>query len=207
MVKLKRRELLLGSIATAFVAAWSRVAGAAGILRPAPPPSAPLVLSAGETLGRMLRDRRRRLIEFEILRASNDGEIEPAEADRRMLSAHMEALRHPPPPREIPPLPPDQVNVDEAMALLRRAIYGQSHIELERPWREVFHSLGKFEIDGWEMLAFKRNRGIKYLDRAVAPDGRVGTYNSWSAREGNPVHHRTDDEQDKLDDLIEEIDT
>jgi hypothetical protein len=41
--------------------------------------------------------------------------------------------------------------------------------------------------------------------RLVAPDGRIGTYDSWSAQEGNPVHHLTDDEQDKLDDLIEGI--
>jgi hypothetical protein len=69
----------------------------------------------------------------------------------------------------------------------------------------VVHTLGEFRIDGWRLTAFKRSRGIKYLDRAVATDGRVGTYDSWSAREGNPVHLLTDDEQDALDDLIEGI--
>jgi hypothetical protein len=68
------------------------------------------------------------------------------------------------------------------------------------------YPLGHFEIDGWEPRAFKRSYGIKYLDLAVAPDGRVGTYDSWSAREGNPVHLLSDDDQDRLDDIIEGID-
>jgi hypothetical protein len=121
-----------------------------------------------------------------------------------MRAVHSEALRHPPSPREIPLLPPDEVGVAEAMALLRRAISGESLIEIERPWPTLFHCYGNFEIDGWRLTAFKRNRGIKY--RAVAPDGRSGTYDSWSAREGNPVHHLTDDEQNRLDDIIEGID-
>jgi len=41
--------------------------------------------------------------------------------------------------------------------------------------------------------------------RLVAPDDRIGTYDSWSAREGNPVHLLTDDEQNALDDLIEGV--
>jgi hypothetical protein len=214
---MRRRDVLLGSVATALAAVWSRLAGAVAIVRQAAPtPTPSRYFCACDQLDRMLRDRSRRLIDddafdtafnqaIEILRASNNRQIDDAEAAGRMLAVHSRALRHPPPPREILPLPPDEVGVAEAMALLRRAISGESRIEIERPWREVFHSLGKFEIDGWKLLAFKRNRGIKYLDRAVAPDGRMGTYDSWTAREGNPIHLLTDDEQDKLDDLIEGI--
>jgi hypothetical protein len=211
---MKRRDLLLGSVAAALTAAWSRVSGAVAIVRHAAPLTPSRYFGAGDHLDRMFRDRKRRLIDDEafntafdaaikVLRASNDGEISDIDASARMLAVHSRALRHRPPVREIPPLPSDQVGVAEVMALLRRAISGESRIEIERPWREVFHSLGKFEIDGWKLLAFKRNRGIKYMDRAVAPDGRMGTYDSWTAREGNPVHLLTDDEQDMLDDLIE----
>jgi Tat protein secretion system quality control protein TatD with DNase activity len=59
------------------------------------------------------------------------------------------------------------------------------------------------QVDGWKLIAFKRSRGIQYLDRAVAPDGRVGTYDAWSEREDNPVYMLSDDEQDRLDDVIE----
>jgi hypothetical protein len=162
----------------------------------------------------MWRDLYRRLIDFEhfdqafteatsILRNSNRGTLSPEEAAAHMLAVHSEALRHRPPEREIPPLPADQVGIDEAMAVTRRAICGEGRIELERPWREVFHCYGHFEIDGWKLIAFKRSRGIQYLDRAAAPDGRVGTYDAWSEREGNPVYMLSDDEQDHLDDVIE----
>jgi len=212
----KRRDVLLGSVATAFAATWSRVAGAVAIVRPAPSPVPPRYFSAGDHMDRMLRDFHRRLIDqgefdkafgraIEILGASNRGETDEIDASGRMLAVHSEALRHPPEPREMPPLPDDQVGVAEAVALLRRVISGEVRIRLARPWREVIHTLGQFEIDGWKLIAFKRSHGVKYLDSAVAPDGRTGTYDSWEAREGNPVHLLADDEQDRLDDIIEGI--
>jgi hypothetical protein len=42
-------------------------------------------------------------------------------------------------PQEFPPLPPGQVGVEEAMALLRRAISGETRVEVERPWPTLFH--------------------------------------------------------------------
>jgi hypothetical protein len=215
---MRRRDLLLGSVASSIASAWSRVAGAVAIVRQATPPVPPSRYhSAGDHLDRIYRDLYRRLMDPEhfdraftqaisILQSENRGTLATEEAAARKLAVHSEALRHRPPAREILPLPPDQVGVHEVMTLLRRAICGESRIEIERPWREVFHTLGRVEIDGWRLTAFKRSHGIKYLDRAVATDGRVGTYDSWSAREGNPVHLLTDDEQDALDDLIEGID-
>jgi hypothetical protein len=174
------------------------------------------VLVGGRSLDKILRDRHRRLMDDEafdtafdralnILRASNRGQIDSAEAARRMLVVRWGALQHPAARREIPPIPADEVGVAEAMALLRRAISGESRIEIERPWPTLFRCHGNFEIDGWKLTSFKRNRGIKYLDRAVAPDGRIGIYDSWEAREGNPVHLLADNEQDRLDDIIEGI--
>jgi hypothetical protein len=214
---LKRRDLMLGSVASAIATAWSRLAGAVAIVRQATPPTPSRYFGAGDHLDRMFRDFHRRLIDqsefdnafgraIEILGANNRGEINDIEASARMLDVHSRALRHRPPAREIPPLPLDQVGVDEATALLRRAISGESRIRLEQPWREVVHTLGRFEIDDWKLTAFRRNYGIKYLDRAVASDGRVGSYDSWDAREGNPVALLTDDEQDALNNLIEGTD-
>lgn len=82
---------------------------------------------------------------------------------------------------------------------------GQHLRALPQQWATVLHCYGQFAIDGWKLTAFKRSYGIKYLDQAVAPDGRGGTYDSWDAREGNPVHLLSDDEQDRLDALIEGI--
>lgn len=209
-----RRGMLLGSLTTTLASVWSRIIGVPRL--PAPTPSQRPTWPT-DVVGRLYRDTYRRLIDpdafdaafdraIEILRASNAGKIEREEAITRTLAIHSEALRHPPPPREIAPLRTDEVGVHEAMALLRRAIAGESLIELERPWGAVFHSYGQFAIDGWRLTAFRRNCGIKYLDAALSPDGRIGTYASWQARERNPVHLLFDEEQDRLDDLIEAID-
>lgn len=211
MMKFARRGIVLGTLTTMLTSVWSRIIGAPRL--PAPTPSERPTWPT-DVVGKLYRDTHRRLIDpnafeaafdraIEVLRASNTGKIKREEAITRLLAIHAEALRHPPPPREIAPLRADEVGVDEAMALLRRAIARESHIELERPWAEVFHAYGQFAIEGWKLTAFKRNYGIKYLDAALSPDGRAGTYDSWQAREGNPVHLLLDEEQDRLDELIE----
>ncbi|RXH24205.1 hypothetical protein XH99_29530 [Bradyrhizobium nanningense] len=214
MMKFARRGILLGSLTTMLTSVWSRIIGAPRL--PAPAPSARPTWPT-DVVSKLYRDMYRRLIDPDafdaafdrataVLRASIAGKIDCEEAITRLLAIRSEALRHPPPPREIAPLRADEVGVHEAMALLRRAIVGESHIELKYPWAEVFHSYGQFAIEGWKLTAFKRNYGIKYLDAALSPDGRTGTYDSWQAREGNPVHLLLDEEQDRLDELIEGID-
>lgn len=116
-----------------------------------------------------------------------------------------EARRHPEPSRELAPLPADQVGVDEVMAVLRRVIAGEACPVAEYPWRDVQHTLASFVVAGWRMTGFRRSYGIKYLDRAIAPGGRLGTYEIWETREGNPVALLTDDEQDQLDAIMEAL--
>lgn len=163
----------------------------------------------------MLRDVYRRIIDpdafmsdifrraIDVLRRINHGEIDEVTAGAEMLALHSQALKHPPAPREIPPLPGGHVGVEEVMALLRRVIRGKSRVIVSSPWSAVLHTNGDFVIDGWRLAGFRRNHGIKYLSEAIAPDGRRGTYDSWDAREGNPVHLLSNDDQDALDDLME----
>jgi len=139
----------------------------------------------------------------DILRLKNNGEIDELTASARMLALHSEALGRPPPAREIPPLPTGEVGVDEVMTLLRRAIAGEARILVRQQWKDVWHTEGEFEIDGWRLSGFKRIYGIKSMIEATAPDGRRGTHESWNAREGNPIHLLSDDEQDALNDLME----
>jgi hypothetical protein len=162
----------------------------------------------------MWRDVYRRLIDsdhflssynhaLDIHRQWMRGEIDEITAAARTLALHSEALRHPPPPREIPPLPADEVGVAEVMALLRSALAGDARIVVAQPWSDVWHTEGDFSIDGWRMAGFKRSYGIKSVVEAISPDGRRGTHESWNAREGNPVHLLADEEQDALDRLLE----
>ncbi len=219
---MKRRQFLHVSVATVISTICGRLAGAmpsirrAGPATPSTSTSTSRFYDVGDQLDRMWRDMHRRSIDTDyfvnhafdraiaILGKSNRGELTREEAAAQMLAVHAEALHHPPPEREIPDLPADQVGVHEAMAVLRRAISGESNIVVDRPWRELFHGLGDFVIDGWKMCGFRRSDGIKYLDRAVSADGRVGTYESWEEREGNPILLLADREQDILNDILAE---
>ena len=175
-----------------------------------------MTIFAGDIIDLIWRDTHRRLIEHDafdvafraaiaVLRERNNDRIDEATAVERLQAIHAEALLHPVPLRKLllPPLRADEIGVGEVVALLRRVIAGESEIVVERPWSEVCHTHGLFEIDGWKFLAFKRNYGVKYIAGTVAPDGRRGTIDTFDAREGDPVMLLTNAEQDAFDDIIE----
>jgi hypothetical protein len=119
-----------------------------------------------------------------------------------------EARRHPAPRTELPPLPKGAVAVEEVVAMLRRILSGDAVPRLVSPksgWKHLFHSIGEFTADGWTIHAFKRNEGVKYVDKAVAPDGRTGNFDLFASREGGPIDLLEDDEQDRLDEIIEAL--
>ncbi len=117
-----------------------------------------------------------------------------------------EARSHPTPQKELPPLPKGAVAVDEVVAVLRRILSGGAVPRLVSPksgWKHLFHSIGEFTADGWTIHAFKRNEGVKYVDKAVSPDGRTGNFDFFASREGGPIDLLEDDEQDRLDAIME----
>ena len=119
-----------------------------------------------------------------------------------------EARRHPAPQLELPPLPKGAVAVGEVVAVLRRILSGDAVPRLVSPksgWKHLFHSIGEFAVDGWTIHAFKRNEGVKYVDKAIAPDGRTGNFDFFASREGGPIDLLEDDEQDRLDVIIEAL--
>jgi hypothetical protein len=100
------------------------------------------------------------------------------------------------------------VAVGEVVAVLRRILSGDAVPKLVSPksgWKHLIHSIGEFAVDGWTIHAFKRNEGVKYVDKAVAPDGRTGNFDLFSSREGEPIDLLEDDEQDRLDAIIEAL--
>jgi len=115
-----RRDFMRGVSTAALTAAWSRAAGAGGIVaKPAaasPWPNSSRHLWAGERFEQMWRDVYRLKIDAawfmedvfkrctQVMKEARLGEIDEITAAARMLALHSEALRHPPEPREIPPL-------------------------------------------------------------------------------------------------------
>jgi hypothetical protein len=191
---MRRRDLLLGSIATAFAAAWSRVSGAVGVVLPAPPPALTRFLSAGDILDRMYRDLYRRLIDdhafddafgkaIEILRASNEGHIDQEEAAARMSDLHLGALLSPPVPQEFPPLPPGQVGNRGGDSVAAARDLRQAPRRSRAAWPTLFRCYGDFQIDDWRL---PRSNGREASNTWTAPwlptDASVPTIRGGPAR-------------------------
>jgi hypothetical protein len=117
-----------------------------------------------------------------------------------------DARRHPPAVRQIPPLPPGQVDAAEVMDVLRRVVAGSARPQVVFPangWKHLSHGVGEFIVDGWSIEAFKRNFGMKYVQEARSPDGRTGDYETFASREGDPFSLLEDDEQDAICEILE----
>jgi hypothetical protein len=127
----------------------------------------------------------------------DDGEDwEPLAAEYGEILA--EARLHPQPAKPLPPLPEGTVGVDEVMTVLRAIASGELVPKILTPakWIDVHHTIGVFEAGGWRLEAFRRSSGMKYVQAVTAPDGRIGKFEDFEAREGDPFCLLEDDEQD-----------
>ena len=168
---------------------------------------------------KVYRDWHRRRIDDDAFEAATDrfhdlhDRVWDRFEDWRPLVPELEAIltearRHPAPQRELPPLPDGKVDVGEVVSLFRRILDGSVVPELVSPksgWRDLYHGIGEFTADGWTIHAFKRNEGVKYVQTAIAPDRRTGNFDFFYSREGGPIDLLEDDEQDRLDDIIEAL--
>lgn len=48
-------------------------------------------------------------------------------------------------------------------------------------WGEIYHGLMPVEIDGWHLTLFNDCDTLDYCEDCKAPDGRVGTLETWAA--------------------------
>lgn len=176
-------------------------------------------LGAFRDMDRLWREHARRRITDEaflhaqrrwgdFVRANRATGINPAALRAAANAILAEALSHAPEPRPLPPLPAGRIGPPEVVALLRRVLAGEARVAMVAPplrWSDVFHMLGDVTVEGWRLTFFRRGQGVKYVDEAVAPDGRRSRYPDLDAREGNPVFLLDDDEQDRLDDLMDAL--
>jgi len=74
------------------------------------------------------------------------------------------------------------------------------------PWERLGGYDVRFAFGDWELSIFNDGGGVDYIDRAVAPDGRVGDYDTWGAEAGAgwacPLRHLEPREVAALDALL-----
>ena len=97
----------------------------------------------------------------------------------------------------------------EVASLIRQAISGEIPVRMigiYGPWRRLGGYLVLFEFGAWKLSVSNRDGAVDYIDRAVAPDGRVGDYDTWGAEpEADwlcPLRHLSVREVSEFDDLL-----
>ena len=54
-------------------------------------------------------------------------------------------------------------------------------------WSEIYNGLMPVEIDGWQLTLFNDCNTLDYCEGCSAPDGRVGTLETWQRYGTDPV--------------------
>jgi len=92
----------------------------------------------------------------------------------------------------------------EIAELFRRALRGEAKIfTVGVSWTEIYAGNVEVRIDGYKLAIFNDGNQVDYVDSATAPDGRIGDFDDWYIGNDKPVDLLTDEEQDRLETLME----
>ena len=93
----------------------------------------------------------------------------------------------------------------EIAELFRRALRGEVKIfTVGASWTDIHASNVEVRIDGYKLVIFNDCNQVDYVDHAIAPDGREADFDDWWFVNNEPVDLLTDDEQTRLETLMEE---
>jgi hypothetical protein len=93
----------------------------------------------------------------------------------------------------------------EIAELFRRALRGEAKIfTVGASWTDIYASNVEVRIDGYKLVIFNDCNQVDYVDHAIAPDGREADFDDWWFVQEEPVDLLTDDEQTRLETLMEE---
>jgi hypothetical protein len=93
----------------------------------------------------------------------------------------------------------------EIAELFRRALRREVKIfTVGGSWTEIYASNVDVRIDGCKLVIFNDCNQVDYVDHAIAPDGREADFDDWWFAHEEPVDLLTDQEQTRLETLMEE---
>jgi hypothetical protein len=92
----------------------------------------------------------------------------------------------------------------EIAELFRRALRGEVKIvAVGQSWKDAYAGNVDLRIDGYKLVIFNDCDQVDYVDSATAPDGRIADFDDWWIGKDEPVDLLTDEEQDRLETLME----
>ena len=96
------------------------------------------------------------------------------------------------------------LNAREVYQVLKDVALGTRtmHRASQQTWNEIYNGIMTVEIDGWQLTLFNDGGTLGYCDDCRAPDGRVGTLETWQRYGTNPVDLLSGWEREKLERLL-----
>ncbi len=92
----------------------------------------------------------------------------------------------------------------EIAELFRSALRGETKIfTVGGSWTEIYAANVEVRIDGYKLAIFNDCNQVDYVDSATAPDGRIADFDDWMIGNDEPIDLLTDEEQDRLEALME----
>jgi 2,3-bisphosphoglycerate-dependent phosphoglycerate mutase len=92
----------------------------------------------------------------------------------------------------------------EIAELFRKALRGEAKIfTVGAAWTDIYASNVEVRIEGYKLVIFNDCNQVDYVDHAIAPDGRAADFDDWFFSNTEPVDLLTDDEQTRLEFLME----
>jgi hypothetical protein len=76
------------------------------------------------------------------------------------------------------------------------------HRASQQTWNEIYNGLMTVEIDGWHLTLFNDGGALNYCENCRAPDGRVGSLETWQRYGTNPVDLLSGWEHEQLERLL-----
>lgn len=75
----------------------------------------------------------------------------------------------------------------------------------ETCWNQVYSGNATFNVDGWKVTLYNDCGELDYCDECVSPNGRVGTFETWSRFGTDPIQLLSQWERGQIEARLQEL--
>jgi hypothetical protein len=72
-------------------------------------------------------------------------------------------------------------------------------------WNQVYSGNITLEVDGWTITLYNDCGELDYCDACVSPDGRIGTFETWSRFGTDPIQLLSQWERGQIEARLQEL--
>jgi hypothetical protein len=96
------------------------------------------------------------------------------------------------------------LNAREVYQVLKDVALGTRTMQraCDQSWNEIYNGLIPVEIEGWRLTLFNDCGSLDFCEDCRAPDGRIGTLETWQRYGTDPVELLSGWEREQLERLL-----